>query len=156
VSTTSTIVTVKKQMVTKYAAALTVPVTYTWPGKSTANECVFLGPHPETADIRLDQTSQIPTVKADRKQRQEDYTVRVTVWEFRPDLTVDAGEECETAAFVLLAAIEDVHADDPRLALAPTVIHHTLISSVASTLFPFGTGWACELAVDIDVSARLT
>lgn len=156
-STTSTVVVVKKQMVAQYAAALDVPVTYAWPGKSTEREAVFLGPHPETADIRLDASSQIPTVKADRKQRDETYNVRVTVWTFRPDLTVDAADECETRAFELLAVIETVHAvDNTRIGLAPTVVRHTQITGVASTLFPFQSGWACELAVDVEVAARLT
>ena len=155
-ATTSTVATVKAQMVTQYDAVLSVPVTYAWPGKSTESECVFLGPHPETADIRLDQSSSIPTVKADRKQRQEDYTVRVTVWTFRPELSVAAAATCEARAFTLLGLIEGVHADNPRIGLAPTVVQHTQITSVASTLFPFQAGWACELAVDVEVSARLT
>jgi hypothetical protein len=155
-ATSSTVVTVKKQMVAEYDAVLSIPVTYAWAGKNTAAEAVFLGPHPETADIRLDQTSQIPTVKADRKQRQETYTVRVTIWTFRPELTFTAADTCETRAFELLASIEGVHAADPRIGLAATVLHHTQITSVASTLFPFDAGWACELAVDVEVSARLT
>jgi len=155
VTTTSTVVTVKSQLVTKIGAAVSVPTTYAWPGKATSNEAVFLGPHPETADIRLDLSSQIPTIKAGRKQRQETYTVRVTVWQFRPDLSVDAAVECETGAFAILAAIEGVLADDPRIGLAPTVIQHAIVESVASTLFPFQAGWACELAVNIAVAARL-
>lgn len=154
-SQTSTVPTVKQRLVAVFDAALTVPVTYAWPGKSTQPECVFLGPHPETADIRLDLTSAIPTIKSGRKQRQEEYTVRVTVWSFRPDLTSAGAEECETRCFAILASIEDVLANDPRIGLDPGVVQYLAIESTASTLFPFGAGWACELSVDIAVKARL-
>ena len=43
-------------------------------------------------------------MKAGRKQRAESYTVRVTVWVFRPDLTPTDAETCETRAFALFAA----------------------------------------------------
>lgn len=155
-ATTSTVATVKAQLVSQLDTALLVPVTYAWPGKSTAAEAVFLGPHPETADIRLDLSSSIPTMKAGRKQRQEEYTVRVTVWTFRGELTPADAATCETRAFAILADIEDVLAADPRIGLAPAVVQFLEITSIASTLFPFQTGWACELAVDITVRARLT
>lgn len=154
--TTSTVATVKARIVTVLTSALSVPVTYAWPGSSTQPECVFLGPHPETADIRLDLDSDIPTMKAGRKQRQEDYTVRITVWSFRPDLTAADAQECETRAFEILGDIEDEFADDVRLGLAASVVHHMRITGVASTLFPFQAGWACELGVDVTVQARLT
>ena len=154
---TSTVATVKAQLVTKITTALDpIPVTYAWPGSSTMPKCVFLGPHPETADIRLDLSSSIPTVKAGRQQRQEEYTVRVTVWTFRPDLTSKDAATCETEAFAVLADIEDVLADDPRIGLTPAVVQYLEVTSVASTLFPFVGGWACELAIDVAVKARLT
>lgn len=155
-ATTSTVVTVKSQIVDQLATALTpVPVTYAWAGKNTEPKCVFLGPHPNAADIRLDLSSSIPTIKAGRKQRQEEYTVRVTVWTYRPDLTSADAKTCETEAFTTLADIEDVFANDPRIGLGATVVQYAEIESVASTLFPFQAGWACELAIDIAVRARL-
>lgn len=155
-ATTSTVPTVKARLVTLFDAALTVPVTYAWPGPESEPECVFLGPHPQTADIRLDLSSSIPTIKAGRKQRQEEYTVRVTVWSFRPDLTTEDAATCELRAFEIAEAVEDVLADDPRLGLGAGVIQFAEVDSVASTLFPFQSGWATELAIDIAVRARLT
>ncbi len=155
-SSTSTVVTVKKQLVSQLGAVLTVPTFYAWPGKETPSECVFLGPHPEIADIRIDGSSQIPTIKAGRKRRDETYAVRVTVWTFRPELTVENAESCEKRAFEFYAAIEDVLADDPRIGLAASLVPSGMyVSSIASTLFPFQAGWACELAVDVTVEARL-
>lgn len=152
----STVPTVKAQLVSLIDAALIVPVTYAWPGPEAAAECVFLGPHPQTADIRLDVSSEIPTIKAGRKQRQEDYTVRVTVWSFQPELTSEDAATCELRAFTLAGEVEDVLADDPRLGLAVGVIQFSEVASIASTLFPFKSGWACELAIDVNVHARLT
>lgn len=154
--TTSSIPTVKARLVTVLDAALTVPVTYAWPGPATEPEAVFLGPHPETADVRLDASQQIPTIKAGRKQRQEDYTVRVTVWTFRPDKTPADAQFVETRAFALAEAVEDALANDPRIGLAPAVVQDVTVADVSSTLFPFLSGWACELAVDVRVRSRLT
>lgn len=163
-STTSTIPTVKAQLVSQITTALAtagagdtqVPTTYAWPGPTTAPECVFLGPHPDTADIRLDARHEVPTIKAGRKQRQEEYPVRVTVWVFRPDLTPADAATCEARAFVIAGLIESVLAADPTLGLAQGVVQHLTVGELASTLFPFKSGWACELAVDVQVRARLT
>lgn len=152
-ATTSTVVTVKRKLVDLLDAELSVPVTYAWPGKSTSSEAVFLGPHPETSDIRIDADSQIPTMKAGRKQRTESYSVRVTVWVFRPDLTVEGAETCETRAFELFAEIEDVLADDTSLG---DVAQWALVDRFSSTLLQFRAGWACELGVDLAVQARLS
>jgi hypothetical protein len=152
-ATTSTVITVKQALVTLIDAAVSVPVTYAWPGKLTQSECVFLGPHPETSDVRIDVDSQIPTMKAGRKQRAETYTVRVTVWVFRPDLTVEGAEECETRAFELFESIENVLADDPSL--GSTDVQLASVERFSSTLFPFAGGWACGLGVDLAIEARL-
>lgn len=153
-ATTSTVVTVKKALVTLIDAALSVPVTYAWPGKLTQPESVFLGPHPETSDVRIDVASQIPTMKAGRKQRAETYTVRVTVWVFRPDLNVEGAEECETRAFELFESIENVLATDTTL--SSSAVQVASLERFSSTLYPFSSGWACELAIDVAVEARLS
>lgn len=154
--TNSTIPTVKQRLVTVFSAATTTPVSYAWPGSNTVHECVFLGPHPEAADIRVDMDSQIPTIKAGRKQRQEEYTVRVTVWVFRPDLTSADAETCEARAFEVWDDLEDELADDPQIGIPTVVNQHVAVQNLASTLFPFQTGWACELSIDLRVRARLT
>lgn len=163
-ATTSTVPTVKAQLVTKFATALAtasrssgqVPVTYAWDGPDTQPECVFLGPNPQTADLRLDLSHDIPTIKAGRKHRAENYTVRATVWQWRPDLSSGSAATVESAAFTIAGLLEGVLADDPLIGLASTVVQWVKVESVASTLFPFQKGWACELAMDLEVSARLT
>lgn len=161
-ATTSTIPTVKAGLVTAFTAALAtasreggqIPVTYAWPGPATSPECVFFGPHPETADIRLDVDQEIPTIKAGRKQRQEEYTLRATVWVFRPDLTAAGAEAVETQAFTVAGLLEDVLADDPQAGIG--AVQLIAVETIISTLFPFEKGWACELGLDLNVRARLT
>lgn len=164
-ATHSTVVTVKRKIVDllnyQLASAApdgsAVPVTYAWPGPETGAEAVFLGRHPDLDDIRVDTDHDIPTMVAGRKQRQEEYTVPLTVWTFRPDLDAGAAETCETRAFALMAEIEDVFADDPTLGLNRTdvTINWARTDGWTSTLFPFQKGWACELTVRVAVSARL-
>jgi len=153
--TTSTIPAVKKKMVELFGAALPVPTFYAWPGPSTPPRCVFLGRHPELDDIRIDGQSEIPTIKAGRKQRQETYQVPITVFSFRPDLDPSGAALCESDAFDIASHVEDVMADNVTLGLSPGV-HRVSVETVASTLFPFQKGWACELVLTADVTARLT
>ena len=153
--TTSTIPAVKAKLVELLGDALSVPVTYCWPGPNTGQQAVFLGRHPELDDIRIDGQQEIPTIKAGRRQRQESYTVPITVWTFRPDLDASAGAVAEAEAFVLAGHVEDVLADNWTLGLGPQV-HKVSVDTVGSTLFPFQKGWACELVLTLDVAARLT
>lgn len=161
-ATTSTIPTVKAQLVTKFTTALAtaspsagqVQVAYAWPGPNTKSEAVFLGYHPELRDIRLESVSEIPTIKAGRKQRQENYTVPVTIWTFHPEYTPDRADDCEARAFVLFGHLEDELADDVQIGLGS--IQWARLGDYSSTLWPFNKGWACELVFEVDVQARLT
>lgn len=154
-ATISTIPSVKTKLVDLLTDALDVQVSYCWPGPSTARKAVFLGRHPDLDDIRIDGQQEIPTIKAGRKQRQETYRVPVTCWTFRPDLDPTAGSICEAEAFEMAGRVEDVLAENWTLGLGPAV-HRVSLEGVASTLFPFQKGWACELVLELDVSARLT
>ena len=151
--TVSTIPTVKSKLVELFAAA-GPEAFYAWPGPSCPPRAIFLGRHPELDDVRIDGTSEDPTIKAGRRQRQETYTVPVTAWSFRPDLTAEGAETAEADAFDLAKTVEDVLADNVTLGLGPAV-HRAFIADVASTLFPFQKGWACELVVQVEVTARL-
>lgn len=162
-ATSTTITTVKRRIVTVLTSALStsaldggqLPVFYAWPGRDTPAECVFLGPHPETADIRLDQSSEVPTIKAGRQSNREEYTVPVTVWTFRPDLSPRDAETCEVRAETIAALVYDEFVDDPRIGLAVDFVQHCLVTANEVTLFPFESGWACEWRVIVTVTARL-
>ena len=159
-ATTSTITTVKRQLVSMFTSALAgeanVKVTYAWPGPGAGNEMVFLGQHPEVDDILIDATSEIPNIKASRKQRQESYRVPVTLWSFRPDLDVDDAETCEVRTEALFGLIADVLADDPRIGLTPQTVQSVVLEHYTPRLFPFNGGWASYWLLEIQVEARLT
>lgn len=160
--TNTTITTVKKRLVTVLTTALAtasrdggqLQVFYSWPGPQCPEEAVFLGPHPETADIRIDVDNEIPTIKAGRKQGQETYDVIVTSWQFRPDLSADGAETCEVRAEDVYDLIYDEMVDDVTIGLSG--IQRVEVTGVESTLFPFQSGWACEWRTTVTVHARLT
>jgi hypothetical protein len=152
--TSSTIPAVKSRLVEVLSAVMDVPVTYAWPGPNAAHECVFLGRYPDVqGEDRVDARSEIANVVAGRKQRTETYTLPVTVWSFRPDLNSDGAEEAEARAFVLLAELEDVLADDPTLGVD---IQWARLGDYSSVGHPFDKGWVYELIAQVDVQARLT
>lgn len=165
-STSSTLPAVKAALVSLLQDALStsgvsggqIPVEYAWPGPDSADEMVFLGRHPDTVGNPLTESgsmrSEIPTIKAGRKQRQETYTVDVTCWSFRPDLTAGGAEEAETRGFQIFAEVEDVLADDPTLGLSS--IQHAVLTDVGVALIPFQSGWASVLVASVTVNARLT
>lgn len=161
-ATSSTVPTVKARLVTEFTTALAtaspaggqVQVAYAWPGSNTQLEVVFLGYHPDLRDIRLEALSEIPTIKAGRKHRQETYTVPVTVWTFDPKYTADKAQQCEARAFALFDPLQDALADDPQIGLS--AIQSAMLGDYAATLWPFNKGWACELVFEVNVAARLT
>lgn len=155
-STTTTLVDFKQRLVTVLDAALTVQVSYAWPGPNTESSTVFLG-RPMLLDTdrhRTVSTSEIPTMKAGRKQRQERYTVDLTVWVFRPDLSSDGAATAEAAAFDLCEAIDGVLANDTTIGLS-SILWAQLVG-VDAELIPFERGWASVIVMSIEVEARLT
>lgn len=132
-----------------------VQTSLAWPGPATEDESVFLGYHPELQDLRLSQSNRIPNIKAGRKQGAESYTVPVTVWSFRPDVTVEDAGTARDRAFSMAGLIYDTVANDPRLGLAPTTVTSIQVSSTTKTLWPFKAGWACEVLIEFDVEARI-
>lgn len=164
-ATTSTIPTVKARIVTVLTTALATAnqdggqllVSYAWPGPDAdSGEMVFLGFHPRVRDIRIDASHDITTIKAGRKHRQENYDVPITVWIFRPDLSPDDAATCEARAFTVAGLIEDEFADDTDIGLALGTVQRIKVTDVEASLYPFLTGWACELVLTTNVRATLT
>lgn len=165
-SQTSTLPQVKARMVTLFTAALAtankdsgpVPVTYAWPGSDGEAEAVYLGRHPDFVANPLaasrDITSGLATIKAGRKSRDEVYDVEATVWSFRPELDPNSAATAEAQGFAILARLEDVLADDPKIGL--TTIQHAVLGDVGVAVIPFQKGWASVLIPTITVTARLT
>lgn len=162
--TGTTVLTVMDQLVDGIEGLLSssglsggpVPVYFTWPGPNTPPECVFLLPHPETADLRLDQSHENPTIKVGRQQSQEEYAVPVTIWTFRPDLVPSASRDCLSRAVTFRDAIDGWVRENARLGLDAGTIQQATPEDGSFTLFPFQAGWACEWRLNINVRARLT
>lgn len=165
-STTSTVPTVRAQLVTLFTSALAtagttggpVQVAYTWPGAAAESECVFLGRHPDIEGVAsggVRGRSSLATFKAGRKQRDENYTVDFTVWSFHPDLKPDQATSADARGFAIRALCEDVLAADPRIGLG-TLIVKAELGEYAADLIPFETGYISYIVQAVEVEARLT
>lgn len=154
-ATNTTLLTVEDKLVELFDAATSRPVTYAWPGPSAQSSCVFLGVHPDAQDILLDLTSEDPVIKAGRRQSQEEYELTVTIWEFRPDLTADGARTCAAAAHAVYDDLYDVLVDDTHIGLGSTILW-ARPAGFQRRLYPFQKGWACDLRMQVDVSARVT
>jgi hypothetical protein len=93
---------------------------------------------------------EIPVVKAGRKPRDEVYTIEVLVSVLKPGGTL---EEVEERAFALLAEVEDVLADDPRL--GTTAILWAKAGEWGESSGYLDDGAEADIRLEIDVKARL-
>jgi len=105
-------------------------------------ECVYV------ADA--DGRDTVPVHKSGRKEREEDYQLAVIV-----SVHLDQGTvaQAKARAFELLAAVEDVLADDPSLGDVDGLIHAT------AGRWHSETGWAqgpvCVIGLEVDCLARI-
>lgn len=146
-ATTSTVTTVKAQLVTSMKASTDMPdwVTYSWAPWGDADQ-VFLGV--------VDGESNIATIKAGRKHRQETYTVDVVLRAIGQDKTPQSAQAVEERAFGYLAALEDILADDVQVD-GLTSIQWARLFDFSSTLEPKDKGWGCQITCTVEVTARL-
>lgn len=164
-ATSSTLPAVKAALVDLLSTALAtssvdggqVPVFYAWQPDVT-DESVFLGRPLFSADetIVSDSTieSNVPTIKAGRKQRQEEYEIEGTAWSFRGDLTPSAAAQAELRGFELADAVDDVLADDPTLGL--TSIQYAVLARRQAQIRAYGSGWVSVVFFTVAVKSRLT
>lgn len=167
-ATSSTYVAFKQQLVDQLTVALAesgrnhnpVQVSYWWPAGNTDADCVYLGRRPDLGvnpSGRIE--SRIPTIKAGRKQRQESYTVEVTVQTVRNDLTAGEAETAEAWAFSILDKIDDLLADDSQIGMSSIQwarLGDVEIVGGGPIPNPEGAGFLVLLLVSIAVEARLT
>lgn len=118
-----------------------------WPGPSAAPEMVVLG------EIEWDN-EEIATIKAGRKQRQEDWAVEFEVFVFHTPGTVpDDPKPARDRAYAIFAEIEDVCANDPKLGVG---IQYAGLRPTSAGPRKFEKGWAYRIACRLYVFARLT
>lgn len=150
-STTSTVTDFKSALVAALALRAelaNVQVAYAWPGPQTRPEAIFFGES-------LSGESEVPTIKAGRKQRSETYDLEIVCWVFHTAGTAATGaQSAEARAFELMQSVDDLLADDPRAGVA--YVQWARLGSFDSQLAPSDKGWACALSRTINVQARLT
>lgn len=150
-STTSTVTDFKSALIAALAARpdmTGVQVVYSWPGPTTRPEAVFFGES-------LSGESEIPTIKAGRKQRSETYELEIVCWVFLTASTPTTGaQEAEARAFELMQSVDDLLADDPQVGVQ--FVQWARLGNFESLLAPVEKGWACALSRKINVQARLT
>lgn len=158
--TTTTLVSFKQRLVTVLDAALTEQVSYGWLGPASESSAVFLGRAAFrdggriAGEQRTLAASDLAAIKTGRQQRDETYTVEVTVRVFRSDLSSDGAATAEAAADAIAQTIDSVLADDPKIGL--TSIQWARLGDKEYELIPYENGWASSIVLSINVQARLT
>lgn len=122
-----------------------VQTSYSHPGDPHEHEAVYLG------EVR--GASEVATIRAGRKARQERYTL--DVW-----IDLDAvGPDAQTAserAWALFGELEDILADDPTVGVAG-VLWAVLGDYTETLMFDEARrGWGSLLRAGVDVEARLS
>lgn len=147
-ATTSTVPTVVAALLSGMRTA-GLAAFESWPGPEAAAEMVVLG------KVTWDEY-EIATVKAGRKQRQENWTVGFEVFVAGADGTTPSSPTAaKDRAFVLLALIENLLAADTAAGTTATV-QRVEIRPLEAEPRVFETGWAFRIQGEIAVQARLT
>lgn len=103
---------------------------------------------------------KVPTIKAGRKYRDEEFNLGFEVFVFLPDgateATPSAPKPIRDEAFDILAVLEDALANDPRAGLANDVIQWAELRPQAAGPRLFEKAYAYRVAGVIVGRARLT
>lgn len=148
--TTSSAPLVRTTLFALLAAANVSPIGVTWshPGSYRVIDNIYMG-------RVLHARSTIPVMRAGRKKREEEYLVEVHFECFRGG---DDGSAAETQAFVLLATLEDMLANDPQIGLGstePTLRLHLDGWELKTDFDLARDGWGCKLSATVQVETRL-
>lgn len=149
-STTSTVVAVRKQLVTQLTAApglAGVQISYAYRGtQKTAKEAIWCG-------FARDASVEIASLKAGRKRRDETYVQDLVVEVFKDGATQ---QDTDDRALALFAEVDGILADDPQLGFVAGEIHWAVMSGWDQVSGSTDTGHACRFEIDITVKARLS
>lgn len=153
--TTTTVAAARAQLVTALAVGELAEVDgvpkvhYAWPGPHIAQ-----GAHEMVYVERIrDWTQRIPTIKAGRKQRDEEFTFDLGLWVSQPDTDADGAQQCFERAIELHNEIDNAIADDVQLGL--TTLKWSELTDRTVEQFPHQRGWACFIGMSITGRARL-
>lgn len=146
-ATTSTVPTFKTALIAALQARSGlqgVTIAYAWPGPTSTAEMVALG--------RVEDSVDIPIMKAGRRHRDEDYTLDVVIWCSKPGSTPLKANDVEARAYEIKAELEDLLAESPQLI---TEILWAEYAGHDSEFVPLDKGWAWQLTARVRVRARL-
>lgn len=150
-ATTSTIGLARAALVTTLSTGqLAGKVYFAWPGpvaSKGSHELVWV-------DRVAEWSSQIPNIKAGRKQRQERYIFELVLWVAKPELDSDSAQAVFERALALLAVVENALADDVQLGQA--ALSWAVLGELQVDLVPYESGWGCQIIPKIEGNARLT
>lgn len=150
-STTSRVVPFRAALITACLAARAahdldgLQVTRRWPGPETVDEGIFLG--------QARWESDVASMKTGRQLRNEVAQVDFIVQAWLAGEEPDAAADVEARLAVLYGLLEDVLADDPKIAGVGSWNNRI---AVEEDLAPFGTGWRGRINGTITITARLT
>lgn len=120
-----------------------------WPGPAATSEMLILG------QVAWDEY-EIPTIKAGRQARQEEWHVPFEVWVVGAEgTTPSAPAASRTRAFAILAVAENVVADDPWVGLDRSDVQWVQIRPETAAPHEFESGWAYVITGRFRAAARL-
>lgn len=154
-STTSTVPVVIDTLVAGIGAVMAdlgqpdALVAQVWPGPDAKPHMLFLG-------TTTWEDYRIATVKAGRKQRDENYEIAFELWALGGEGTAPADPSAaRDNAFAMLAAAEDVLADDPNIGLGNAVQWIEIRPKEAEPR-TFEKGWIYRITGAFVIHARLS
>lgn len=155
-ATTSSLPSVKAALLallTTEFSGTDVSVSYAWTGANLP-QAVYLGRREDVPTWTSVIDSDIATIKAGRKWRDENYTIELTAETWRSDVRPEDAAEVDAQAFTFIAEVEDVLANDPKLGL--TSIQWAKVRTIEVTGRVDGSGWVVVALITLEVRARLT
>lgn len=147
-ATHSTVPTVRAQLITLLTARAGlagVTIEQCHPLEAIDDEAIYLGQSRTTSDI--------PTIRAGRKARQEQYTLDVWVEVVRDGPTAQSASE---RSWALVGEIEDMLADDPSLGLSQPFWAVLAEADQDAWVEDSRRGYVSRVRVGIQCEARLT
>jgi hypothetical protein len=150
VTTTSTAPVVLDALLESLGDALSpVRVFESWPGPEAAAEMLFF------AETEWD-VYEIATIKAGRKARQEDYSIKFSLWKVGDDGTSPASPRASRErCYELFGLVEDVLAEDVTAGAGSESVQWITVEPDEAKPVKFEKGWAYALDGRFRVHARL-
>lgn len=161
-SYTSTVHTAKRALVDLIEPALAtagptggqVTVAYSWSPGTTDSLAVFATRPVIDGDERVEipVSYVLPVMQPGAQPFDETFTLDLTMWAFRPDLTSDQLETAETQIDTITGLVLEVLADNPSLGVVRWGLPGT---NGGHRVQAYESGWAVFRTIPIDISARL-